>query len=271
MSQTTTKTKAKPVAKVKREAQTYRLANDRSGITYNIKTGKSGNLTYYDEELGYPVAIRHCTNEKTIELEKQSNFARVTRVMFINGYLDVAANETITQDFLSKHPDNVANGGQLFEFVDDNEDARQEVEEEDLILDIKTAVREAAKEDGGISKLEAVVASLENSFEIAKDMTPEALKRRIYQEADENPYYFTDDSGECNIFEDGEATRRHFILRAMHDGIVQASMNGRSLIWTKGKGVITTAPVGMPIVDHVVSFLETEEGMLVSQEITKKS
>lgn len=247
--------------------RTYRLASDRSGLTYLIKSGKSRRLLMFDEEKGVQRAIRNCPNEGTIFVDEQSKFALVDVVMFTNGYLDIPAQSQVTQQFLKYHPDNVANGGSLFEEVNEEQEAQEEVEYDDLVIDIKSAVRAKLKEEGGIALVEAVVASIENSFEVATSMTKEELKRTIYREADNNPYQFTDDAGNCNIFEDNDSMRKHFILKAVSEGIIKTSLNGRSMLWKKGDGVIATAPVGMTIVDYMVAFLETEEGMLVSARI----
>ena len=60
------------------------------------------------------------------------------------------------------HPDNVANGGSIFEVVDDEKDAEDTLEVEELILDIKQAIRDKAREatESSLIELEAAVAVL---------------------------------------------------------------------------------------------------------------
>jgi hypothetical protein len=50
----------------KLQSKTYRLADDRSGESCMIKTGKKGDLTIFDEEAGRRRAIRHCPNQRSI-------------------------------------------------------------------------------------------------------------------------------------------------------------------------------------------------------------
>jgi ferredoxin len=252
----------------------YRLADDRGGLTFMLKTGKKGTLlTLFTDEEGNTMerAIRHCPNQRSIYLDEQSQHAKVEPIIFTHGTLEVGKNKVLTQTFLDNHPDNVANGGAWFEHVDFEIEAVEEVKVDELIMDIKYAARQKAKEEGGIAQLEAVVAVLLGSFALAIEMTPEGLKREIYNAAETNPHQFADEAGNCNIFEDSRSTRKHFVLRALHDGIIQTSPNGKTMIWTKGKKTIFSAPVGLELIESFVDFLETEEGMLVAQQIQKLS
>lgn len=273
--------------KAKFQERTYRLTDDRTGLSYYIKTGKRKNLLVFDEEQGFKRPIRHCPNESTIYADdigeeikisggksrvvKQSEKPEVKPIIFKGGYLTVPPTDQLTQKFLAIHPDNVENGGSLFEMIDDEKEAEEGLELDELKIDIYSAIREKAKEDGGEYELEAIVAVLENSVVAASEMGIKSLKRRIYQEIEADPYFFVDDKGNVNIFEDDYITRKYFVLRAIREGIIKKSPNNKSMLWVKGNEVIASAPRGVELTEFFTDFLASDEGMLVSEEIKKRS
>tara|TARA_R110000796_G_scaffold59371_4_gene136839 strand:- start:11909 stop:12748 length:840 start_codon:yes stop_codon:yes gene_type:complete len=249
----------------------YRLADDRSGLSFIIKIGREKNLLVFDEEKGISRPIRHCPNEPTIYADKQSDFALVEPIIFMHGYLKVGRQEQITQQFLDAHPDNSANGGSWFEEVNDEKEAEADLIIDDLKIDLYNAVRNKLEEDDGIYELEAVVAVLENNVQDASSMSPKSLKRRIYQEIENNPLYFADDSFQVTIFQDDYINRKYFVLRAVKEAIIKKSPNGKSMLWVRDNKTIVTAPRGLELVEYFADFLGTEEGMLVGEEIKRRS
>jgi hypothetical protein len=266
-----TKEKAAKAVVKKFVAREYRLADNRSGLTFLLKVGRQKDLLIFDEDEGFSRPIRHCPNEPTIYADKQSEFALVEPIMFTHGYLEVPRESQITQQFLDKHPNNVANGGTWFEEVNDEKEAENDLIIDELKIDIYNAVRSKAAEDGGEYELEAVVAVLENSVQTASEMTPKSLKRRIYQEIEANPLYFADDNGNITIFEDDYVNRKYFVLRAIKEAVIKKSPNNKSMVWVKDSKMIATAPRGLELVEYFADFLSTDEGMLVSEEIKRRS
>jgi len=99
----------------------------------------------------------------------------------------------------------------------------------------------------------------------------EELKRILYNEIENSPEYFTDEAGNPVIFDNGEVFRKYLVLKSIKDGIIKKSPNNKSIMWVKDKEVIATAPVGVDLVDYFTSYLATDEGMLVLEEITRRS
>lgn len=252
-------------------SKTYRLADDRSGESCMIKTGKKGSLTVFDEEAESRRAIRHCPNQKSIFMDEQDKFGLVEPIIFQYGYLEVAANQPITQKFLDAHPSNKANGGGWFEEVNEEQESKESILDDELRVDIKYAVRQMAKKKDGIHELSAVVAVLLDNVEEASNMGLESLKRVIYNEIDADASYFTDEKGNVNIFDDDSIKRKYLILRAIKEGIIRKSPNNRAMLWTRDKKVIATAPRSIELVEYFSDYLTTEEGMLVLEEITRRS
>ena len=251
--------------------KTYRLADDRSGLSFMLKTGKNGDLLVFDEDKGYNRAIRYCPNEKSIFIEEQSQHALVVPIIFESGYLEVDAKDQTLQKFLDAHPDNLANKGVWFEQVDEEKEAKESIELDEKIIDIKQAIRNKLKEDDGIFQVEAAVAVVLDSVDEASRMGKEEMKRVLYQEVDINPHYFMDEEGNVTIFNDDTVTRKYFVLRAIKDGIIKKSANERSMLWTKDNTVIASAPIGLKLVEYFADFLGTDDGLLVAEEIKRRS
>ena len=252
-------------------AKSYRLTDDRSGESCMIKTGKKGDLTVFDEDTGRRRAIRHCPNQKSIYMDEQDNYALVVPIIFEYGQLSVDETNPITQQFLDAHPANVKNNGGWFEEVNEEIEAKESIEIEEIKSDIMQAVRDKSKEKDGIHELSAVVAVLLDNVEEASRMGIEQLKRVIYNEIDSDYKYFVDEKGNVTIFDDDSIKRKYLILKAIKEGIIKKSPNNRSMVWSKDNKVIATAPRSIELVEYFSDYLTTEEGMLVLEEITRRS
>tara|TARA_R110000796_G_scaffold23144_1_gene66654 strand:- start:2426 stop:3244 length:819 start_codon:yes stop_codon:yes gene_type:complete len=251
----------------------YRLCDNRRGLMLILKTGKDKKkrLMVWDEKSEISRPIRHCPSEKSIFIDEQTEYAFVEPILFLSGYLEVDRTKQITQKFLDNHPDNAVNGGSWFEEINDEQEAEDDLTLEELKNDVYNAVRKKALEADGEYELEAVVAVLENSVQKASEMQLNSLKRRIYQQVQSNVEYFTDDNGNVNIFEDEYIMRKFFVLRAIKEGIIKKSINGKSMVWVKDNSAIASAPRGLELVEYFADFLGTDEGLLVSEEIKKRS
>ena len=115
------------------------------------------------------------------------------------------------------------------------------------------------------------VAVILDSVAEASKMTKAELKRVIYNEADRNPEYFTDSNGNITIFDDEDTSRKYMTLRAIADGIIKKSPNNKSMVWAKDGKVIATAPVGLDLVEYFADFLSTDEGILVIEELKRRT
>lgn len=262
MSQTKAKTKKRVL-----EPREYRLLKYQP-LTFELKSGRDHDLIVFDDTPGVETnrAIRHCKNEKSIFVDEQSDKAVVNNIIFTNGTLMTEAQDVITQDFLNAHPSN----GKLFEMIDDAADARQVVDEEELILDIKQAIRNKAKEKNGEETLRVVVSVLISDVSRASKMSLDELKNEAYYAVDENPHRFCDDSGEITIFDDSDITRKAVAQQAFISGVITLSPDAKRIIWGDNKATICVVPVGKNHIEYFSTFLETEEGLTVMKEIDKR-
>ena len=128
-----------------------------------------------------------------------------------------------------------------------------------------------ARTEDGLHELSAVVAVLAGSVDEASSLGIEGLKRVIYNAVDADPEYFTDDNGNVTVFEDDTIKRTYIILRAIKEGILKKSSNGKSILWTQDGKVIATAPRSMDLVEYFTDYLTTDDGILVAEEIARRS
>ena len=249
------------------EPKEYRLLKYQP-LTFELKTGRDNDLIIFDETPGVETnrAIRHCKNEKSIFVDEQSKNAVVNNIIFINGLFSTDAKDVITQDFLDSHPSK----GKIFEVIDDAADAKELVMDEELILDIKQAIRQKAKEPNGIETLRIVVSVLISNVSKAAKMSPDELKNEAYYAVDENPARFCNEEGEVTIFDDSDITRKAVAQQAFTSGVISVSADTRRIIWSDNKATICNIPVGNNHLEYFASYLETEEGMGVMREIDKR-
>lgn len=252
------------------KSKTYRLVSDRAGKAFILKVGYKRDLLIFDEAKGYNRAIRYCPNERSIFVDEQSEHAIVEPIIIESGYIETQPREVQLQTFLDAHPDNTQNGGNVFEPIDAEQEAQEELKNEDLIIDIKAAVREKEKQADGLYALESLAAVLKGSLESVKGMTKPELKREIYNFIDDDPERFVDNKGEVNIFNDPEVQTKYIALKAIADGIIVVSSNNRNVMWAD-KSVILSVPYGVRPSDHLANYLCTDEGSLVLDEIERRS
>lgn len=254
----------------KLRAKTYRLVGESTPLTFLLQTGKNKKLLIFDKVLNKNRPIRHCPNEQVIFIDKQSENAICEPIIFERGVIEVKETDTITQEFLDNHPDNVANGGIWFEYIDEAAEAKIDIERDELIQDIKNAIRDQYKEKGGVAKLEMAVSLLFGSLDQASKLNADELKRVLYTESESNPEFFTDKNGNVNIFDDSAKVRKYITLRALKDGVIAKTVNGKSIVWGHDKSsIIFSAPIGKDLVEEFALFLESDEGLLVAAELTK--
>ena len=246
--------------------KTYRLRGDISPLSYILKAGRSGTLLYFDEEKGFNRSIRHCPNEKSIFIDEQSDNAKVEIIEFERGYLTIPYKMVSTQEFLDKNPKN----GVLYEEVNDEKEAKDDIVEEELLLDLKTAVREKLQEKDGVYELEALVAVLKGSSVIASELTESALKREVYLEINMNPHRFIDDNGNISLFDDS-IKRKHIALTAIANGVLEISPKQDSYRWGHNKQTVLDIPKGIKPIECLSDHFLTDEGMMLLKEILKRN
>lgn len=244
----------------------YRLVGDIAPKSYILKTGGKGDLLVFDKDKGYQRPIRHCPNEKSIFIDEQSQYAVLEPIVIKSGYIVIPAEAVSTKAFLEMHPDNIANKGKIFEIVDDEMEAEEELELEDLIVDLKALVRQKQQEDDGLFEMQTLAASIKNSYVKIANLGMAELRKEIYNAINSNPRAFVNDKGEISLF-DEKTKRKYLALRSIGDNIIKVSVDGRFLQWSDTKQTITAIPAGIRPVEHLTEYLETDDGIILLEKI----
>lgn len=247
---------------IMREPVRFRLIGMHPA-TFTLNVGRNKSLLVFDEKSGHQRAIRHCPNERSIFVDEQSDDAVVEPIVIEKGSILVGPEQVSTIKFLRAHPKN----GGVFEEVNESKEAEESLEAEDMVLEVKNAIRTKAKEKGGILEMQAVVAVMTGSVETARRMDVSQLKMFLYQKAESHPRRFFDDHGNLNIFESDYVARKYFVLNAIKDGILIVNHADRTVKWAKGGQEILSASVGVDPIDKLTEFLATKEGLALSEDI----
>ncbi len=161
--------------------KTYRLKGNTSPIVFilNSRNSRRKPLLYFDGERNR--ALRYSSNQRTPFEDEQDDNAIIQPVVFEDGMLFVPKTNPVLQEFLSYHPGN----GTIFEEVDNEKNAAEDVELLDAQLEAQVAAR-----DLPIEMLETV-GRIALSLNVDKMSTAE-LKRDVRLYAKNSPIDFLD-------------------------------------------------------------------------------
>ena len=197
--------------------------------------------------------IRYCPNEPSIYVDQQSQYAILESVVFREGTLMVSPEQPNLQDFMDAHPDNVVNGGNSFYTIDMEHDAEEELDNEFLIHDAVSMVRDTEL-DGLLP-----VAMFLN---IDPKKPSVEIRRELLSHAKSNPKAFIE------MFDNPIVKVKAIIIQAVDFQILKIS--SESMRWYDNNQVIITTPAGQDTLDVMARFCLTDKGALVYAEITNR-
>jgi hypothetical protein len=197
--------------------------------------------------------IRYCPNEPSIYVDEQSQYAIVESVVFREGTLMVGPEQPNLQDFLDCHPDNVANGGSSFYIVDMEHDAEKELDNEFLVHDAVSMVRDTEL-DGLLP-----VAMFLN---IDPKKPSVEIRRELLSHAKSNPKAFLE------MFDNPIVKVKAVLIQAVDFQILK--ITSETMRWYDSNQVIITTPAGQDTLDVMARFCLTDKGALVYAEVTNR-
>jgi hypothetical protein len=227
------------VIEKKDTARLYEIPSG-GGIVYLIQ---SRGVTIYDEERNTVREIRYCPNEPSIYVDEQSNFALKQAVTFSNGKLIVPKTKPNLMAFLDIHPNNMANGGNLFRVVSKDESAEKELKKEFSINEAVTMVREK-----DINEL--IPVAMYYNINVSRPVSE--IKYDLLREAKARPDKFVES------FDNPSVKCRAIIFRAKEYNILEVKDAG--VYWFDSKRLIVSNPVGREALDTMTRFCLTAEG-----------
>jgi len=219
------------------------------GIVCKIKS----ETTVYDSETRQVRGIRYCPNEPSVFMDEQSYNARREHILFRNGMLIVPENMPNLAAFLDLHPQNRANGGELFQLVERGRDVQAQVDREFLLHDAVALVR--TKE---LDELLAVAVALGINIQ---QKTIE-IRRELLVEAKANP------EGFIKMFDDPRVKCRSAVIQANDFQIISLRSDG--VFWFDSGRMILSVPAGQDATDIMVRFCLTEKGAPVYEELVSR-
>ena len=258
--QATSPPRKKTIAKI------YKLKTHQP-LSFTLNVGRSKKLIVWDEGSQSNRAIRHCPNERTIYLDEQNkDTAVIEPIVFIKGFYRTTEKEEYTQRFLEMSPKfNVK-----FELINAEVSANKLVNKEDIIIDIKQAIRDKSRTEVGIEAVRAIVSVLTNNPAGAAKMTAPEVRYAAYKEVDTNLHRFIDDDENITIFDDDDIQRKALTQHAFLSGKIKASVDGRQIMWSDNNAQICSVPPGLDHLAVFADYLGTSEGVTVARELTKR-
>lgn len=233
----------------RQEVFTYTIIKG-GGLWYSLP---QNSLTVFDEQTNSVRQIRYCPNEPSIFVDEQSDNALREHVVFNNGLLAVRYTKPNLIAYLNAHPGNKANGGRIFQLVDNNKSAEQEVEQEFMQHEAISLVREK-----DISDLLPVAMYLS----INVDQETMAIKRELLRHAKGNPASF------IKMFDNPMVKMRSAIMQAAEFQILDSRVDG--MYWFDTGRLIVSTPAGMNTEDVMTRFCNTEKGAPVYEQIVAR-
>lgn len=120
-------------------AKSYKLKSNHTPLAYMLSShhSKRSTLLHFDEGTGTNRPLRYARNQKSPFEDEQDGNVIMEPIIFEDGFLHVPKNNQVLQQFLSYHPGN----GQVFEEINDQKDAAEDLEMENIALDAQIAAR----------------------------------------------------------------------------------------------------------------------------------
>lgn len=236
----------------------YELVGNRIPITYQLHTQdkKSKPLKAKVEDKNGRVSyrpMRLCDNQKSFYIDEQTEFARVKSLVMEDGILNVDSDDSVTNEFLAIHPDNIANGGRIFRMIDKKADALAELEE----IEIEDRARELAKDMTHAEKI-YVLKSIMANPRLVDDMSKEEIDVEIRIFAKRNPKKMLE------FEKDSTNEQEQIIDLALEHGVLfKKEFQNYTEIHKKfgEKGRIAKVDIGQDIYDELMDyFFKNEQG-----------
>jgi len=225
------------------------LLRRKGGIVYRI----SSDATAYDAENNTIRLIRYSPSEPSIYADEQSNLARREHIVFEDGILTVPVNKPNLSAFLDSHPDNVANGGNVFLLAQKEKEAEEEIEDEFLVHDAIGLVKNKEIQD---------LLPVAMFYGISTSQSNMEIRRELLKEAKGNPKRFIDS------FDNPMVTTKAEILQAADFQIIKLAQEG--VYWFDSNRLILSVPSGQDGADILTRYCLTEKGAVVHNAIKEK-
>ena len=243
--------------KQKLENKSYKLSNEQSPLSFMLASrhNKRSPLMHFDEEKGTNRPLRYARNQKSPFEDEQDGNAILEPVVFEDGMLTVPKENQVLQKFLSLHPSN----GLLFEEINNQRDAAEQLESVEIELDAQLLAREL-----DTTKLLSVCRVFLGAS-VEKMSIPE-LKRDVLLFAKHQPYEFME------VLDDPMLELTDVVAQFFEQGLLSLKNNNKDVYFNlkKNKSKLLTVPFGEETYYIVASYMQSDEGV-ETYKLLKKS
>lgn len=245
---------------MERKDRTYILATEKTPINFLLASRHTNRkpLLYFDEEKAMNRSLRYAKNQKSPFIDEQDDHAILEPIIFIDGVLNVPANNPVLQEMLHYHPGNKINGGGTFYEFDPVAAAEENLQNLFLEADAITTARTL-----DLHTMESVArVYLKGNPD---KMSSSELKRDILLFAKNNPAKFMEAIG------DQDLEVASIAKRALEEGYITFRA-GKDLFYNvkDNKKKILTVKFGNTPEDELTSWLHSNDGKEFYQFLTKE-
>jgi hypothetical protein len=229
----------------------YYLKGNKKPLSRSIK---SANVYYFDEALGYERELKYCQNQKTCFVDEMKGDQRLEHIVFRNGALFVAREQTVLQKLLSLyHP-----------------------HRDTIFYEYKPSVIAAEEIDVLEQQVEALVAAKNIDIDMAEaimrvevgskvsGLSSKELRRDLLIFARNNPKLFLE------LADDENVMLRNFGIRAVEAGILRLSSDQRNFMWGANGRKLMVIPFDEHPYTALAHWFKTDEGMEIYSNIEKR-
>lgn len=238
--------------KIRREAQKdqiqeYRLLK-KSGATF-LMTQK--NVTVVEN--GKLREIRYCPNEPTIYRDEQDKNSTRQAVVFLNGVIFIRPDQPNLAEYLERHPDNKANGGNRFYLYKEEVVSQAKLEDEFEVHDAVGLIRTKNLDE---------LLSVAISYGLNIDRPVNEIKHDLMVTAKKNPKSFIAafDNPIVEMKSKMSQAKKYQVIKVKNDGV----------FWYDSSKLIVSVPSGKDPMDIFVRYCMTEAAAPVVAEIERQ-
>ena len=224
-------------------------ANGSGAVMMLMQSG----ITVFDEETGMVREIRYCENENSIWKDEQSERSVKTPVIFRMGRLFVNERQPNLKKFLEIHPSNKANGGSVFEVVDNLKKVEVDMDNEFLVNDAINLLRTKELDD-------LLAVALAYGMDIDRPIAE--VKHDLLLKAKAAPKTFIES------FDNPVVSMKSMVKQAVSYQILKTDSDG--VKWFDTNKHIISVPAGQDPVDVFVRYCMTEAAAPVVAEIERQ-
>jgi len=253
-TENTAPTAVKPSkTKIKRKEVQYEAREFKALQSQATFMLMQSGVTVYDKDQNKVREIRYCERENSIYKDEQAPNSVKSPVIFRMGRLFVPKTKPNLMNFLMMHPANSANGGSMFELIDEKKKKEVSLDKEFMVNDAINLLRTKDLDD---------LFSVAVAYGMDVDRPVAEIKHDLLVKAKKDP------AGFIESFDNPSVAMKSKIKMADKYNIIKLSADG--VRWFDSNQLIVSVPAGKDPLDVFVRYCLTEAAVPVVEEIDRQ-